>query len=118
MMLHLPNSWNHLMADHAVSFRVLPLGPRQTELTTKWLVHKDAEDGRDYDLERLTEVWRATNDQDRGFVELAQRGLRSPSYVPGPLSEIQETGVRQFLAWYSGTMLERLSESDRLAQAV
>ena len=41
-MLSLPNSWNHLQADHAMAFRVLPLGPRQTLVTTWWLVNKDA----------------------------------------------------------------------------
>src|ERR1700724_2461132 len=41
-LLSLPNSWNHILADHAVTFRVLPLGPEETLVTTKWLVHKDA----------------------------------------------------------------------------
>ena len=30
--------WPH----HAISFRVLPIGLTQTQLTTKWLVHRDA----------------------------------------------------------------------------
>ncbi len=45
------------MADHATTFRMLPLTPTTTQLTTKWLVHKDAVEGVDYDLKRLTEVW-------------------------------------------------------------
>ncbi len=53
-MLSLPNTWNHLGADHVVAFRVLPLGPERTLVTTKWLVHKEAVEGVDYDVGRLT----------------------------------------------------------------
>src|SRR5262249_26121321 len=37
LFFHYPSCWNHLLADHAISFRVLPLGPTRTQLTTKWL---------------------------------------------------------------------------------
>src|SRR5262245_16121528 len=63
-----PNSWNHFLADHAVVFNLLPLTPMTTLLRTKWLVHKDAVEGKDYDLQTLTQVWRKTNDQDATFV--------------------------------------------------
>jgi Rieske 2Fe-2S family protein len=65
MFFHFPSSWNHLLGDMAISFRVLPIGPKRTEVTTKWLVNKDAVEGVDYDLKTLTEVWVTTNDQDR-----------------------------------------------------
>ena len=55
LMFHFPTTWNHVLADHAISFRVLPLSPTQTQLTTKWLVHRDAVEGVDYDLQELTE---------------------------------------------------------------
>ena len=58
-------------------------------------VHKDAVEGRDYDLTRLTEVWEATNDEDRRIVEENQQGINSPGYVPGPSSPVQEGGVNQ-----------------------
>ena len=44
LLFHYPTTWNHFLGDHAISFRVLPLGPTCTELTTKWLVHRDAVD--------------------------------------------------------------------------
>jgi len=84
--LPLPDSWNHLLSDHALSFRILPISPTETEVTTKWLVHKDAVEGVDYDLKTLTEVWLATNDEDRRIVEENQRGILSPAYRPGPYS--------------------------------
>jgi Rieske 2Fe-2S family protein len=95
-----PNSWHHFMADHAVTFCVLPLGPEETLVRTKWLVAKDAEEGRDYDIDTLTEVWRATNDQDRALVERAAAGVRSSAYEPGPYSPVTETMVEKFTAWY------------------
>lgn len=105
-----PNTWNHFLGDHALSFRVLPLGPGETLVTTKWLVPKDAVEGQDYDLENLTKVWLATNDQDRQLVEETFQGVRSPAYVPGPFSDVAENGVCQFVDWYCDTMNQKLAE--------
>jgi glycine betaine catabolism A len=107
-VLSLPNSWNHLGSDHAVTFRVLPISATESVVTTKWLVHKDAVEGVDYDVRRLTEVWLATNDQDRHLVEITQLGVASSAYEPGPYSGVIEAGVRDFVDWYCGAMLERL----------
>lgn len=113
-ILHLPNSWNHFMGDHAVVFRVLPLGPQQTMVTTKWLVHKDAVEGVDYDPENMRRVWDATNDQDRQLAEENQRGINSKAYQPGPYSQTYEFGVIDFIDWYSERMLSNLG-SDSVA---
>ncbi|WP_447956727.1 aromatic ring-hydroxylating oxygenase subunit alpha [Vreelandella sp. EE7] len=107
-ILHLPNSWNHFMGDHSIVFRVLPLGPQQTMVTTKWLVHKDAVEGVDYDPENMRRVWDATNDQDRRLAEENQRGINSKAYQPGPYSETYEFGVIDFVNWYAERMLENL----------
>ncbi|MBM4187180.1 MAG: aromatic ring-hydroxylating dioxygenase subunit alpha [Gemmatimonadetes bacterium] len=111
LLFHYPSTWNHVLADHAVSFRLLPRGPNETELTTKWLVHAEAQEGVDYQVDHLTRVWVATNDEDRSIVESNQRGVSSPAYQPGPLSRIHESGVTQFLDWYAATMGERLESS-------
>lgn len=107
-ILHLPNSWNHFMGDHAVVFRVLPLGPQLTVVTTKWLVHKDAVEGVDYDPAQMRRVWDATNEQDRRLAEENQRGINSKAYQPGPYSETFEYGVIDFVSWYSEQMLNNL----------
>ncbi|UYF99830.1 MULTISPECIES: aromatic ring-hydroxylating oxygenase subunit alpha [unclassified Halomonas] len=107
-ILHLPNSWNHFMGDHSIVFRVLPLGPQQTMVTTKWLVHKDAVEGVDYDPENMRRVWDATNDQDRKLAEENQRGINSKAYQPGPYSETYEFGVIDFVNWYADRLLENL----------
>lgn len=95
-----PNAWQHLMSDHIVSFAVFPLSENQTLVKTKWLVHKDAVEGVDYDMENLTRVWRETNLQDSRLVGLAQQGAASPGYIPGPYSESTEGQVEQFIEWY------------------
>lgn len=113
-----PSTWNHFLGDHALSFRVLPIGPNETLVTTKWLVKKTAQEGVDYDLERLTKVWIATNDQDRVLVEGAQVGVNSPAYEPGPFSDIAENGVCQFDDWYCDIMQQRLSDDKVLLRSV
>ena len=94
------NSWNHIMADHAVVFAIFPLGTNKTLVRTKWLVHKDAEEGVDYDLDHLTAVWRATNQQDAALVALAHNGAESAGYVPGPYSRFTERALDEYATWY------------------
>lgn len=117
LLFHYPSTWNHLLGDHAVTFRVLPLGPKQTQVTTKWLVHRDAVEGVDYSIDELTAVWNATNDQDRRIVEENQRGLSSPAYEPGPYSPVHEGGVMQFVEWYCGATERALSDGRTRPQA-
>lgn len=102
-----PNSWHHFMSDHIVSFSVLPLSAEKTLVRTKWLVHKDAREGLDYQLDNLTAVWNATNEQDKALVEFSQQGARSDAYQPGPYSPYTEGLVEKFCKWY----IDRLSES-------
>ncbi|BBF86845.1 phenylpropionate dioxygenase [Aquitalea magnusonii] len=99
-----PNSWHHFMADHIVTFTVLPLTPDTTLVRTKWLVHKDAVEGVDYDVANLTRVWNATNGQDRHLVEESQVGVNSTAYRPGPYSPYTEELVEKFTNWYIGRL--------------
>ncbi len=115
LFFHYPNSWNHFLSDQIVTFRMLPVGPTQTEVTTSWYVNQDAVAGKDYNLERLTEVWIATNDEDRRVVEENQRGINSPAYEPGPYSVNQESGVIQFVDWYVDTLKRQLLGSAMMA---
>lgn len=118
MLFHYPNTWNHFLGDHIISFRMLPLSPQSTLVTTTWLVRADAEEGVDYDIPTLTEVWEATNAEDRYLVEENQRGINSPLYQPGPYSEHLEDGVIQFVDWYSETLSLRLQQRTLLQQRV
>jgi len=108
-----PNSWHHFMSDHIVTFSVLPIDPEHTLLRTKWLVHKDAVAGRDYDPKELSEVWHATNKQDGALVERTQIGSHSSAYAPGPYSPYTEPLVEKFMSWY----FKRLGAETGLAAA-
>lgn len=107
VMFHYPSTWNHCLDDHVISFRVLPLGPQATLVTTKWLIHADAVEGIDYDLHNLTHVWNQTNSQDKHLVEENQKGINSPDYESGPYSAVYESGVIQFIDWYGQTLSQR-----------
>lgn len=108
-LLSLPNSWNHVQADHAVTFRVLPLGPEETLVTTKWLVHEDAQEGLDYDVARLKDIWAVTNEQDRDLAENNHLGIRGSGYRSGPYSEEIEGGTRDFIRWYADDLMRALA---------
>ncbi|WP_172331889.1 aromatic ring-hydroxylating dioxygenase subunit alpha [Mangrovicoccus sp. HB161399] len=112
-----PGTWNHFLSDPVILFRVTPISATETEVCTKWLVHKDAVEGVDYDLKRLTEVWVATNDEDREVVENNQRGIQSPAYQPGPYSETHEGGLIQFSDWYAGALVRGITGAGPSAPA-
>jgi Rieske 2Fe-2S family protein len=63
-------------------------------------VHKDAQEGVDYQVDRLSSVWTATNSQDGALVERAHQGIASPAYEPGPYSPFTEGLVDGFCGWY------------------
>ena len=117
-LLSLPNNWNHLQGDHTLCFRVLPISAQESLVTTWWLVHKDAKEGTDYEVDRLTKVWTATNDQDRTLVEQTQLGVNSTVYEPGPYSQRAEFGVQDFIDWYTTEMQSQLTDGPGRLHAV
>ncbi|MFS8202291.1 aromatic ring-hydroxylating oxygenase subunit alpha [Streptomyces sp. CWNU-52B] len=113
LSLHLqPNAWFHFMADHAITFAVIPLAPDRTLVRTTWLVHADAVEGTDYDLDTLTKVWRSTNEQDAVFVARAHQGISSPAYLPGPYAPTEKQ-VEAFVSWYVARLRAHLSHGER-----
>jgi Rieske 2Fe-2S family protein len=57
-------------------------------------------EGVDYDVERLTAVWKATNSQDAHLVGLAHAGASSYGYKPGQYSPFTEHQLDNFATWY------------------
>lgn len=103
-----PNGWFHFLADHVVTFSVLPLAADRTLVRTTWHVHRDAVEGVDYDLDHLTEVWSRTNEQDGEFVARTQAGVSSPAFMPGPYSS-SEYQVDALVTWYIQRLQEHLA---------
>ena len=100
-----PNSWNHFLSDHIVTFAVFPLSVDKTLVRTKWLVAADAVEGVDYNPDDLTKVWTQTNMQDQSLAEGTYRGICSGGYLPGPIAD-EEYLVKQFLSWYTNQLTE------------
>jgi hypothetical protein len=55
-------------------------------------------------VERLTEVWNATNLQDANLVGITYSGTQDPGYMPGPFSAFTESYVDQFSRWYTARL--------------
>jgi glycine betaine catabolism A len=101
----LPNFWNHSSCDHGVSTRLLPAGPRKTLARVSWLVHENAVEGRDYQLDKLMPFWQLTSEQDWAICERQQKGVDSTAYEPGPYSTFKEYNVDAFVRWYINTLV-------------
>jgi Rieske 2Fe-2S family protein len=86
-------------ADHAVIYRFIPRGVRETEMEVIWLVAGGAVEGRDYDLERVTWLWKVTSLADKRIIERNQAGVASRAYEPGPFS-LMEPGTQAFVERY------------------
>ncbi|MBV8743273.1 MAG: aromatic ring-hydroxylating dioxygenase subunit alpha [Sinobacteraceae bacterium] len=95
-----PNSFCHVFADYAFMFTVIPVGPEESRVVSKWLVARDAREGVDFHIPPLTQVWSATNLQDRDLAENNQRGINGIGYRPGPYAEGAEDLVIRFNDWY------------------
>jgi len=105
-----PHSFAHATGDFTFFFSALPIGPRETLVVAKWLVHKDAVEGVDYDLAQLTTLWDTTNWQDKELAENNQDGVDSYGYTPGPYSQDGEALVLRFVDWYCAKAQAYLAE--------
>ena len=84
-----PNFWQHASDDHAVATRITPVDATTCRVDVYWLVHKDAVEGKDYQLEKLMPFWQRTSEQDWEICEANQAGILSPRYQPGPYSSVR-----------------------------
>lgn len=95
-----PHCFVHCTADSVFMFSAMPVGPNETHVYSKWYVHKDAVEGVDYDVARLTDLWTRTNLEDKQLAENNQVGVNSIGYTPGPYSDEAEMLARRFTDWY------------------
>ena len=103
-MRSLPNFWVHASCDHAVAARMLPSGPRTTRMRGYWLVDAKAQEGTDYQLDKMLPFWHLTNEQDWNICKWQQKGVDSIAYEPGPLSQRLEYNLDAFIRWYIAQM--------------
>lgn len=95
-----PHNFSHSTGSHTFVFSAMPVGVKETLVTCKWLVHEDAVEGVDYDVDTLTELWTKTNLQDKQLAENNQAGVNSPGYIPGPYSPDAEPLAMNFVDFY------------------
>lgn len=107
-----PNSWHHFCCDHVVTFSLTPLAADRTMLRTSWLVHEDAVEGVDYNVDHLTAVWRATNRQDAHLAHINHQGISTDGYRQGMYSN-EEKLVDYFKTFYVEQSVEALSALTR-----
>ncbi len=96
----LPNFWIHASCDHSVAVRLTPTALDHTAIRMLWLVDEKAEEGKDYELDKLLPFWLLTAEQDWAICVNQQRGVNSHAYTPGPLSTYKEYNLDRFLRWY------------------
>jgi Rieske 2Fe-2S family protein len=84
-----PSCFLYTTCTYSTVLRVTPLGPLDTDQQLMWLVHEDAKEGIDYDIESMKWLASTTMTQDRQIVEDTQAGVASRSYVPGPYAELE-----------------------------
>jgi len=84
--------------DHGLIYRFVPRSVNRTDMEVIWLVNGTARAGVDYDLERLTWLWKVTSVADKRIIELNQQGITSRYYEPGPYAPMEQH-TASFLEW-------------------
>ncbi|RWP08596.1 aromatic ring-hydroxylating dioxygenase subunit alpha [Mesorhizobium sp.] len=92
--------------DHGMIYRFIPKTAGTCEMELIWLVRGDAVEGQDYDLEKLTWLWKVTTEEDKKIIEHTARGVRSHYFVPGPIAPMEYNELR-YIGWY----LEEISRA-------
>lgn len=92
--------WGDFHPDHAMIANCLPIGPTHSKFAVQWLVHEDAEEGVDYEVDDVIGLWDVTHRQDADSLTKQQQGINSRHYVPGPNSAHDEPGIKSALQVY------------------
>jgi Rieske 2Fe-2S family protein len=92
----MPNLLISLHPDYVMTHLLTPLTAGSTRIQCSWAFPPAAFDSPDFDPSYAVKFWDLTNRQDWAACESVQRGMATPSYVPGPLAP-DEDGVYQFV---------------------
>ena len=93
----LPNLLISLHPDYVMTHLLSPITPDLTRVSCSWAFPRAATEAEGFDPAYAVDFWDLTNRQDWSACESVQRGIKAPSYVPGPLAP-QEDGVYQFVS--------------------
>jgi Rieske 2Fe-2S family protein len=86
----LPNFFLNLHPDYMLTFTMWPKAADQTAIVCEWHFHPDEIKKPDFNPWDAIEFWDITNKQDWALSDLAQQGISSKGYQPGPYSNREE----------------------------
>ena len=86
--------------DHCVLYRFIPRAITRTDMELVWFVNGDAEEGVDYDREKLVWLWDHTTEQDEVIISRNSEGVNSHFFEPGPYHPEFEEMSMKFISWY------------------
>jgi Rieske 2Fe-2S family protein len=98
-----PVTFGLAYCDYVVIYRFTPVSLGRCECDITWLVNGDAEEGKDYDKDRLVWLWDVTTVADKRIIEYNAEGVRSRYYKPGPYSDMEDY-TWKFMTWYLQTI--------------
>jgi Rieske 2Fe-2S family protein len=76
-------------SDHVVAYVFTPLEHQGSQCEIYWLVRGDAEEGKHYDVDKLTWLWDITTLADKKIIVNNSKGVRSKYYEPGPFANME-----------------------------
>lgn len=100
-----PNLFLSFFPDYVLIHRLERQSPSETQIVCQWLFDPRAAAAAGFDPQPAIEFWDLTNRQDWHICELAQEGIASPSYTPGPYSDLES-----ILAAFDREYLKALSD--------
>lgn len=102
--------------DHVVVVRFTPRNVMSTDAEIFWLVHPEAKEGKDYQVDRIQALWGNTYREDRWICENNHLGIMSERYnlKGGQPYAATEGGPAGFVKWY---MREIVSQGARATAA-
>jgi len=84
--------------DHIVAYVFTPVDHNNSNCEIYWLVRGDAQEGKDYEVDKLTWLWDVTTESDKEIIVNNSRGVHSKYYEPGPLSGM-EGPEKSYIEW-------------------
>ena len=86
----LPNFFLNLHPDYMLTFTIWPKAADQTDIICEWHFHPEEIRKPGFNPQDAVEFWDITNKQDWALSDLAQQGISSKGYQPGPYSNREE----------------------------
>jgi len=85
-----PNLLLSLHPDYMLTHRLMPRAVDHTQIVCEWHFHPEEMVKPDFESADAIDFWDQTNREDWRICELAQQGVRSRAYTPGPYSKREE----------------------------